>query len=117
MTGGEDRAAVLRGAPSPRTSGATPSIEQRHGARPAAGRGFDLGREASDNEAIGRQLIEVAQLLHVAIGNLPAGFVAFPDDRGIVRRFPALARVHEGRVPAPGVDAADAHTARRKIER
>ena len=94
-----------------------PLIEQRHRAGPAGGAGFDLVREAGDGEAMRGKLFEILQLLHVAVGNLAAGFVAFPDDRRVVGLEPALAGVHERRVPAPGVDAGDAHAARGEIKR
>ena len=73
-------------------------IEQRHRPRPAGRAGFDLVREAGDGEAVGRQLLEIAQLLYVAIGDLAAGLVSLPDDRRVARLQPARARVDEGRV-------------------
>jgi len=93
------------------------SIEQCYRTRPAAGAGLHLMREAGDGETIRRKLFQVAQLLHVAIRNFAAGLVTLPDDRGIVRLLPALARVEERRVPAPGVDASNPHAARGEIER
>src|SRR5215471_20030247 len=83
------------------------SVEQRDRAGPAGRSALDLVREARDREPVGRQLLEIAQLLHVAVRDLPPSLVPFPDDRGIARLEPALARVHERRVPAPGVDAGD----------
>src|SRR5262249_7870263 len=56
------------------------SIKQCHGPRPAARTAFHLVRETSDHETMGGKLFEIAQLLHMAIRNLTAGFVAFPDD-------------------------------------
>src|SRR6516164_4147496 len=93
------------------------SIKQRHGAGPAGRAAFHFVREARDDEAVVWKPFQIAQLLHMAIGNLAAGFVAFPDDRWVMRFEPALAGVHEGRVPAPGIDAGDAHAARGQIKR
>src|SRR5262245_59467049 len=53
----------------------------------------------------------------MAIGNLPPGLVAFPDDLRVVLLEPAFARVVEWRVPTPGVDTGNAHAARGEIKR
>ena len=93
------------------------SIKQRHGAGPTGRTAFHFVREAGDDEALVRKPFQIAQLLHMAIGNLATGLVAFPDDRWVMRFEPALAGMHEGRVPAPGIDAGDAHAARGQIKR
>src|SRR3954447_2457368 len=64
-----------------------------------------------------RELFEIAQLLHVTVRNLAAGFVALPDDRWIPRLEPSLARMRKRSVPSPCVDAGHAHAARGEIER
>src|SRR6516225_8476746 len=87
------------------------SIKQRNGAGPAGRAAFHFVREARDDEAVVGKPFQIAQLLHMATGNLAAGFVAFPDDRWVMRFEPALAGVHEGRVPAPGIDAGAARSA------
>ena len=74
------------------------SIKQRHGAGPAGRAAFHFVRQARNDEAVVGKPFQIAQLLHMAIGNLAAGFVAFPDDRWVMRFEPALAGVHEGRV-------------------
>src|SRR5262249_24566656 len=93
------------------------SIKQRHGAGPAGRAAFHFVREAGDDEAVIGKLFQIAQFLHMAIGDLAAGFVAFPDDRRVMGFEPALASMHERGVPAPGVDAGDAHAARGQIKR
>src|SRR5689334_16470181 len=112
--------------PSPHSSGAKTrrenasslrSIEQRNGAGPAGRAAFHFVGEASDGEAMRRKLFEIAQLFHMTIRNLATGFVTLPDDRGVVGFQPTLADMRKRRVPAPGVDAGDAHAARRQIKR
>src|SRR5437588_823453 len=61
------------------------SIEQRHGPGPAGRAGFHLVRKARHGEAVAGELFEIAQLLHVAVGNLSSGLVTLPDDRRIAR--------------------------------
>ena len=57
-----------------------PLIKKCYRPRPAGRAGFDLVREARHCKSMVRQLLEVAQLLHVTIGNLSARLVALPDD-------------------------------------
>jgi hypothetical protein len=52
------------------------------------------------------KLLQVAELLHVAIGNFATSLVPFPNDRRIASFQPALSCVYERRVPTPRVDAA-----------
>ena len=59
-------------------------FDNGHDARPAGGGLFDLGRETRDREAVGRQNFEIVQLLDMAIADVAAGLVAFPDQRGVV---------------------------------
>jgi 4-carboxymuconolactone decarboxylase len=54
-------------------------IEDRHRARPAGRGAADLVREAADGEAVRRQGLQVVQLLEVAVADVAAGLVAFPD--------------------------------------
>src|SRR5271169_3383957 len=86
-------------------------IEQRRRPRPAGRTGFHLVGKAGHGETVVGELFEIAQFLHVAIRNLASGLVALPDDQRIVRLQPALARMRERHVPAPGIDAGDAHAA------
>src|SRR5690606_32270263 len=82
------------------------------------GRGaLDLEREAGDHVAGRGQPVELSQLLDVAIADLHAGAVAFPDQRGIPGLGIAARGVDEGRVPAPRVGAGDAHAAAGEVER
>src|SRR5260370_11334343 len=87
------------------------SIKQRDSAGPARRAAFNLVRETGDDEAMIRKLLQIAQLLHMAIRNFAAGFVALPDDRWVMRLQPPLTDMNKRRVPAPGVDACDAHAA------
>ncbi len=73
------RARVETSKAPPRGAGAVPSIEQRDRARPAGGGAADLDREARDREAVAGQRFEVVQLLEVAVADVAAGLVAFPD--------------------------------------
>ena len=57
------------------------------------------------------QGFEVVQLFQVAVADVAAGLVAFPDQAGVVGLAVLLGGVHEGRVPAPGVGAGRAHAA------
>ena len=74
--------------------------EDRHRARPPGGRGLDLHGKAGDQEAGGRQAIEVGELFEVAIADVPPGLVPFPDKAGILRLCVALRGEAEGRVPS-----------------
>src|SRR5262249_31083478 len=87
-------------------------IEQSRRAGPAGRTALHLVGKTGNDETAVWKLFQIAQLLHMAIRNLAAGFVAFPDDRRVAGFEPALAHVHEGGVPAPGIDAGDAHAAR-----
>src|SRR5258706_6962879 len=66
--------------------GLTPALlalEDGDGAGPAGRSAADLDREAADREAVARQRLEVVQLLEVAVADLAAGLVAFPDQAGV----------------------------------
>src|ERR1700720_281896 len=54
-------------------------VEQGDAAGPAGGSLLDLHRKAAHLEAERRQRLEIGQLFHVAVTNVAAGFVAFPD--------------------------------------
>src|SRR5947209_15012871 len=69
-----------------RYTGLASILHNRHGARPAAGGLRDFHREAGDLEAEGRELVQVGELLHVAIADLAAGLVAFPNEARIAGR-------------------------------
>src|SRR3954471_198195 len=84
-------------------------LDDRDRARPSGGRFLDLDRKARDLEAVVGQGVEVRQLFHVAITDLTAGLVTFPDDAGVPGLLVSLRRVVERRVPAPRVCAGDAN--------
>src|SRR5579871_2173099 len=92
-------------------------FDNRDGAGEAGGRAFDLEREAGDGEAGRGQRLEIGELLDVAVADLHPGAVPFPDDRRVAAFRKAARRVDEGRIPAPGVGAGDAHAALEKMER
>src|SRR6185312_16630118 len=60
---------------------------------------------------------EIVQLLEMAIADLAPRLVTFPDKSGIAARGIFVLGVDEGRVPAPGIGAGEAHAALQKIER
>ena len=62
-------------------------------------------REAGDGEAVAGQRFEIVQLLEMAVADVAARLVAFPDDRGIAVLGPLLRCEIERRIPAPGVGA------------
>src|SRR3954454_12608455 len=71
-----------------------------------AGRGaFDLNGKARNREAGRRQQLQIVQLLDMAIADMAAGLVTFPDQA----RIPCLGvfscREYKRRIPAPAVDA------------
>src|SRR5579872_4216994 len=84
-------------------------FDDRHGARPAGRGALDLHRETDDREAGRGQSLQVVQLLEMAIADMAAGFVPFPDQRRVLRLGEFLGRVDERRVPAPSVGAGQAH--------
>src|SRR5262249_27090911 len=55
------------------------SIENGDRTGPACRPGPHLDRKAAHLEALGRQLFEIVQFLEMAIADLAAGLVAFPD--------------------------------------
>src|SRR6516225_7225546 len=58
-------------------------VEQGDAAGPPGGRLLDLDRKTAHFETEGRQRFEIGQLFHVAIADLTAGLVAFPDQARI----------------------------------
>jgi hypothetical protein len=89
-------------------------IDHSHAPRPSRRRRLGLYREAAHLEAERRQLVEVGELFHVAVADLAAGLVAFPDDAGVAGFEEALVGEGERRVPAQAVDAGDAHAHNRE---
>src|SRR5271157_6033503 len=67
--------------------------------------------KTAQGETGGRQLVEIGQLLDMAIPDRAAGLVSFPDDRGIMSLRIALCGVNERRVPRPRVGSGDADAA------
>jgi hypothetical protein len=62
-----------------------------------------------------RASLEVVQLLQVAVADVAARLVAFPDQARVPVRLVLLGGVHERRVPAPGVGAGEAHAALQQV--
>ena len=65
--------------------GAYSILDDGYSARPTGRRALDLVREAADDEAVARKHFEIVQLFKVAIADITARLVAFPDERGITR--------------------------------
>ncbi len=80
-----------------------------HGAGPPRRGRVDLHREAADLESAGGQGFQVVQFLQVAVADVTADPVPFPDDRRIALARIAFRGVGEGRVPTPGVGAGQPH--------
>ena len=70
-----------------------------------------LHRKAHHVEPVGRQQLEIVQLLEMRIADLATGAMAFPDQAGIAGLGHLAPRVRERRVPAPAVGADQAHAA------
>src|SRR5580698_1320760 len=79
--------------------------------RPAGRSAMHLHREAHDLEALGRQELEIVQLLEMRIADLAPGAVPLPDERSVAGRLNFAARMRKGRVPAPAIRAHEAHAA------
>src|SRR5882757_2029033 len=90
-----------------------------NGDRPGpAGRGpLDLDRKARDGEAGRGQQFEVVQLFDVAIADVAAGLVAFPDQAGVLGLSVLLRGIDERRIPAPAVDPRQPHATLQQIHR
>src|SRR5262245_28793509 len=91
-----------------RRSRARRLIDDGDGAGEARRGALDLEGEARDREPGRRKCVQIGELLDVAVADLHAGAVAFPDDRGIAALGEAARGVEEGRIPAPGIRAGDA---------
>src|SRR5487761_2612877 len=92
-------------------------VEQGDRAYPAGRAVPDLVRETGNDKTGCGKLLQIGQLLHVAIGSLTAGIMTFPDDAGIPGLLPAAPRMGKRGVPSPGVDAGDAHASPGEVER
>src|SRR6516162_8548014 len=90
--------------------------DDRDGARPAGGTAAHFDRKAAHHEPSGRQRFEIVELLDVAIADLAAGSVAFPDQTRVAGGEIFLLGVDERRVPAPAVGAGHAHAALERRE-
>src|SRR5262245_63767784 len=93
------------------------SVDDGDGARPAGGTAAHFYWKAAHRESFRRQRFAIVQLLDVAIADLAAGLVAFPEQAGIAGGEIFLPGVDEGRVPAPAVGAGDAYAALEQMER
>src|SRR5690606_11141857 len=91
------------------------SVEYGHGAGPASRSAANLMWKTTDDEAVGRQGLEVVQLLEVTVADVPARLVAFPQKALVAGFGELLGCVREGRVPAPGVGTRQAHAALQQI--
>src|SRR5437588_1058453 len=92
-------------------------IHDRDGPRPAGGGAADLHRKARDREAVAGQRFQIVQLLEVAVADLAASLVPFPDQRGVAGPLELCLRVHERRVPRPRVGAGHAYAALEQVQR
>src|SRR6476659_5241660 len=102
---------------SPLPSAIVSAFDDRHRPRPAGGRALDLDRETRHGEPGRGQLLEVVQLFDVAVADVASGLVAFPDQAGIPGFGVFLRGVDEGCIPAPAVNAGQAHPALEQIHR
>src|SRR5206468_10612385 len=92
-------------------------VEDRDRSCPACGTAFHLHREARDRESAWRQCFEVVQFFEMAVADVAAGLVAFPDDLRVMVPGVTLSGEAERGVPAPAIDAGDAHAALGEIKR
>src|SRR3974377_369952 len=76
------------------------SVDNRHRARPSGETAAHFHRKATHHETGRRQRLEIVQLLDMAIADLAAGAMTFPDQLGIARLGVFLYFVYRGRVPA-----------------
>src|SRR6185312_12606037 len=80
-------------------------VENRDRPRPAGGGALDLYWKARHHKTGRRQLLQIVQLLNVAIADVTPGLVAFPDQARIPGLGIFLRGIDKGRVPTPAVDA------------
>src|SRR3954454_15954530 len=78
-------------------SGTRSPLDDRHRPSPARRSALDLDREAGHGETGRRQLLQIVQLFDVAIADMAAGLVAFPDQAGVLGLGVFLRRVDERR--------------------
>src|SRR3954469_11344277 len=90
-------------------------FENGDGACPAGGCATNFRGKAGDEESVGRQRLEIMQLLEVAIADVAAGLVAFPDQPGIAGGKISGYGVTERSVPAPAVGACQADAALEQV--
>src|ERR1700752_708446 len=93
------------------------AIENGDGTGPAGGGALDLYRETRHHETSRGQELEIVQLLDVAIADMAAGLVAFPDQARVLCLGVSLRGVNERRIPAPPVDAGQPHAALEQVHR
>src|SRR6185437_3455736 len=92
-------------------------IDDRDRPGAARGRALDLDRKTGHGETRRRQLLEIMQLFDVAIADVTAGLVPFPDQAGVPGSGIFFGGVDERRVPAPAVDAGQPHAALEHVHR
>src|SRR5689334_2297410 len=103
--GDDDTVCQVRGVP-PRHALAPLLLDQRHDARPARAAARDLDRETAHLKAVRtRELVEIGELLDLAVLALDTGSMRRPDDGGVARLRERLPDRPERPVEAPGVGA------------
>lgn len=75
------------------------AVKNRDGAGPTCRGLVYLYREAGHHEAACGQLLEIVQFLDMAIANIAAGLVAFPNDTGITGLSVSFSRIYKRCVP------------------
>src|SRR5262245_21367226 len=75
------------------------ALKNRDRPCPACRRAADLDRETRDQKSVAGQRFKIMQLLDMAIADLAARLVPFPDDRGIACRGEALGGVEKRGIP------------------
>src|ERR1700719_2760784 len=84
-------------------------VYDRYRPRPSCGCAMDLHWKTHHVEAIGRQLLQVVQLLQMRITDLTPRAMALPDQSGITRFGNLAPGVRERCIPAPTVGADQSH--------
>ena len=79
-------------------------IDNRDGPGPTRGCAFDFDWKARHHESGRWQKFEIVQLFDMAIADVTAGYVAFPDNAGISGFGIFFRGVNKLRVPASAVD-------------
>ena len=62
-----------------------------------------------------RQRLQIVKLLQMAVTNMPAGLVPFPDQGSITRLLVFFSGVDKGCIPAPGIGSGEPDAALKQI--